>query len=145
MSTSNMAAATRPAQSARSRSTPGIRRLRSAPASRRNASARHAADTSRDFGSFLDDLLQLVRGRVGEAGDELRTQVEERVSLARDQIGGALEQAQQAGSEMSARAREGVQRGIDNSLAVVLERPIASVCIAAVGGLIAGLWIASRR
>ena len=97
-----------------------------------------------EFSAFLDDLLGLLRNTVGE-GSDLRGQIEQRVTQAREQLSQALEQAQKTGSEVGAKAREGVQRGVDVSREMVTERPLSSVSIAAVGGLIVGMLLTARR
>ena len=48
------------------------------------------------------------------------------------------------GLEMSARARDQMHRGIEVSRDAVVERPLSSVAIAAIGGLIVGLLLSRR-
>jgi ElaB/YqjD/DUF883 family membrane-anchored ribosome-binding protein len=93
-----------------------------------------------EFGAFLDDLSDLARGTGGGVQAELRGEIERRVSQARDQMNQAIDQ----GVEMSHHARERMQRGIDYSRDTVSERPLASLMVAAVGGLIVGLLMSRR-
>lgn len=93
-----------------------------------------------EFGAFLDDLSDLARGAGVGAQAELRGEIERRVSQARDQMNHAIDQ----GVEMSHHARERMQRGIDYSRDTVSERPLASLMVAAVGGLIVGLLMSRR-
>ena len=92
-----------------------------------------------DFGAFLDDLSELARG--GGHGTDLRGEIERRVSQARRRTSAALEQ----GAELSARAREQVHHGLEVSRDAVAGRPLSSLAIAAIGGLIVGLLLMSRR
>lgn len=93
-----------------------------------------------EFGAFLDDLSELARGAAGGAPAELRAEIERRVSQARDSMSQALEQ----GAEISHRARDQMQRGIDYSRETVSGRPLSSLMVAAVGGLIVGLLLSRR-
>jgi ElaB/YqjD/DUF883 family membrane-anchored ribosome-binding protein len=93
-----------------------------------------------EFGAFLDDLSELARGTGGGVQAELRGEIERRVSQAREQMTQALDQ----GVEMSHRAREQMRRGIGFSRDTVSERPLASLMVAAVGGLIVGLLMSRR-
>lgn len=90
-----------------------------------------------EFGAFLDDLSELARGG-GHA--DLRGEIERRVSVARERMSTALDQ----GVEMTARARDQMQRGIDYSRDAVVERPLSYLALAAVGGLLVGLLLARR-
>ena len=91
-----------------------------------------------EFGAFLDDLSELARR--GGHSTELRGELERRVSQARERMGAAFDQ----GMEMSARARDRMNRGIEVSRDAVAERPLSSLAIAAVGGLILGLLLSRR-
>lgn len=91
-----------------------------------------------EFGAFLDDLSELARG-AGAHGD-LRDELERRVSQARTRMDAALDH----GREMSMRARDQVQRGLEVSRDAVGERPLSYVALAAVGGLLIGLLISRR-
>nr|HMS80183.1 hypothetical protein [Burkholderiaceae bacterium] len=91
-----------------------------------------------EFGAFLDDLSELARG--GGHGTDLRGELERRVAQARTRMNAALDQ----GMEMSARARDQMHRGIEVSRDAVVERPLSSVAIAAIGGLIVGLLLSRR-
>jgi ElaB/YqjD/DUF883 family membrane-anchored ribosome-binding protein len=102
--------------------------------------SRSNTSTRSEFGAFLDDLSELARGAGGDAQAELRGEIERRVSQARDSMSQALEQ----GAEMSHRARDQMQRGIDYSRDTVSERPLSSLMVAAVGGLIVGLLLSRR-
>ncbi len=93
-----------------------------------------------EFGAFLDDLSELARGNGGSVQAELRGEIERRVSQAREQMNQALDQ----GVEMSHRARDQMRRGIGYSRDTVAERPLASLMVAAVGGLIVGLLMSRR-
>jgi ElaB/YqjD/DUF883 family membrane-anchored ribosome-binding protein len=100
------------------------------------------SDTSQrsEFGAFLDDLSDLARGTGGGAPAELRGEIEHRVSQARERMSQALDQ----GVEMSHRARDQMQRGIDYSRDTVSGRPLSALMVAAVGGLIVGLLLSRR-
>ncbi len=91
-----------------------------------------------EFGAFLDDLSELARR--GGQGTELRGELERRVSQARARMSAALDQ----GMEMSARARDRMNRGIEVSRDAVAERPLSALAIAAVGGLLVGLLLSRR-
>lgn len=91
-----------------------------------------------EFGAFLDDLSELARGAGGQG--DLRSEIERRVSKARGRMTEALDQ----GVEMSHRAREQMQRGIDYSRHTVSERPLSSLMVVAVGGLVLGLLMSRR-
>ena len=90
-----------------------------------------------EFGAFLDDLSELARGG---GHSDLRSEIERRVSQARSRMSDALDQ----GVEMGHRAREQMQRGIDYSRDTVSERPLSSMMVVAVGGLIVGLLLSRR-
>lgn len=92
-----------------------------------------------EFGAFLDDLSELARG--GHGPGELRSEIERRVSHARERMSDALHQ----GRELTVRARDQMNRGIEYSRDAVTERPLSSVTIAAVGGLIVGLLLSRRH
>jgi ElaB/YqjD/DUF883 family membrane-anchored ribosome-binding protein len=92
-----------------------------------------------EFGAFLDDLSDLARG--GGHSGELREELERRVHQAREQLNSALDQ----GREMSVRARDSMQHGIEYTRGVVSERPLGYVAIAAGVGLLLGMMIAYRR
>ncbi|HYF57999.1 MAG TPA: hypothetical protein VEA81_03485 [Burkholderiaceae bacterium] len=89
-----------------------------------------------EFGAFLDDLSELAR----DQPDDLRGELERRVSAARDRFGGAFDSS----LEMSARARERVLRGLDHSRDAVVERPLSALAVAAIGGLLIGLLMSRR-
>ena len=91
-----------------------------------------------EFGAFLDDLSELARG--GGHGADLRGELERRVSQARTRMSAALDQ----GMEMSARARDQMNRGLEVSRDAVSERPLSYLAMAAVGGLIVGLLLSRR-
>lgn len=96
-----------------------------------------------EFGAFLDDLTQLVRGQSGGgggAGSELRAEIERRVGMARERMNDALGQAQEAGAMYTERMR----RGLDQSREMVAERPLSAVAVAAIGGLIVGMLLNRR-
>ena len=92
------------------------------------------------LGSYTADSPTLARSTGVGAQAELRGEIERRVSQARDQMNQAIDQ----GVEMSQHARERMQRGIDHSRDTVSERPLASLMVAAVGGLIVGLLMSRR-
>ena len=92
-----------------------------------------------DGGAFLDDLSELARG--GHGPGELRSEIERRVSHARERMTDALHH----GREMTVRARDQMHRGIEYSRDTVTERPLSSVTIAAVGGLLLGLLLSRRH
>lgn len=92
-----------------------------------------------EFGAFLDDLSDLARG--GGQSAELREELERRVELAREQLQSALDQ----GMQMSMRARDSMQHGIEYTRGMVSERPLAYVAIAAGVGILIGMLIAHRR
>jgi ElaB/YqjD/DUF883 family membrane-anchored ribosome-binding protein len=92
-----------------------------------------------EFGAFLDDLSDLARG--GGHSVELREELERRVHQAREQLNSALDH----GMEMSVRARDSMQHGIEYTRGMVSERPIAYVAIAAGVGMLVGMLIAHRR
>jgi ElaB/YqjD/DUF883 family membrane-anchored ribosome-binding protein len=94
-----------------------------------------------EFGAFLDDLSDLARSAGGGAQAELRGEIEHRVSQARERMSQALDQ----GVEMSHRARDQMQRGLDYSRDTVSGRPLSSLMVAAVGGLIVGLLLSRRH
>jgi ElaB/YqjD/DUF883 family membrane-anchored ribosome-binding protein len=112
------------------------------PVTRVGARGWTRSDTSQrsEFGAFLDDLSDLARGAGGGAQAELRGEIERRVSQARDRMSQALDQ----GVEMSHRARDQMQRGIDYSRDTVSGRPLSALMVAAVGGLIVGLLLSRR-
>jgi ElaB/YqjD/DUF883 family membrane-anchored ribosome-binding protein len=90
-----------------------------------------------EFGAFLDDLSELARG---SGQGDLRDELERRVSQARGRMSAALDQ----GMEMSARARDQMQRGIEYSRDAVVERPLSALSLAAIGGLLVGLLLSRR-
>ncbi|MEI7447443.1 MAG: hypothetical protein WCK28_21325 [Burkholderiales bacterium] len=90
-----------------------------------------------EFGAFLDDLSELARG---DGHVDLRGEIERRVSQARGRMNAALDQ----GMAMTVRAREQMQRGLDVSREAVVDRPLSSIALAAVGGLIVGLLLSRR-
>jgi ElaB/YqjD/DUF883 family membrane-anchored ribosome-binding protein len=98
-------------------------------------------ETSRsEFGAFLDDLSELARG--GGHGTDLRGEIERRVTQARRRTSAALEQG--AALSARARARAQVNHGLAVSRDAVAGRPLSSLAIAAVGGLIVGLLMSRR-
>lgn len=122
---------------------------RSAEASAGAAASRAAAaDYDRrparqsELSAFLDDVSELLRG--SDASD-LREMLEQRVAQARDTLSQAVSQAQEAGAVVQARARESVHRTMETSRGAIVERPLSAVAIAAVGGLVIGLLLGSRR
>jgi len=92
-----------------------------------------------EFGAFLDDLSELARG--GHAHGDLRSEIEQRVSHARERMDAVLDQ----GRELSGRARHQVHRSIEYSRDAVAERPLSSMTLAAVGGVIVGLLLSRRH
>ncbi|MCA3180108.1 MAG: hypothetical protein O9345_04780 [Burkholderiaceae bacterium] len=76
----------------------------------------------------------------GGHGTDLRGQIERRMSQARRRTRAALEQ----GAEMSTRAREQLTHGLEVSRDAVAGRPLSSLAIAAVCGLIVGLLMSRR-
>jgi ElaB/YqjD/DUF883 family membrane-anchored ribosome-binding protein len=92
-----------------------------------------------EFGAFLDDLSDLARG--GGHSGELREELERRVEMAREQLSSALDQ----GMEMSVRARDSMQHGIEYTRGMVSERPLAYIAIAAGVGMLIGMLISHRR
>ncbi len=104
----------------------------------RGTGSRYGETGRSEFGAFLDDLSELARG--GGHGTDLRGELERRVAQARTRMNAALDQ----GMEMSARARDQMHRGIEVSRDAVVERPLSSVAIAAIGGLIVGLLLSRR-
>ncbi len=108
------------------------------PGTGRAAWTRSDESDRSEFGAFLDDLSELARG--GGHGSDLRGEIERRVAQARSRMSAALDQ----GREMSARARDQVNRGLDVSRDAVAERPLSYLAMAAVGGLIVGLLLSRR-
>jgi ElaB/YqjD/DUF883 family membrane-anchored ribosome-binding protein len=105
-----------------------------------NGPAERSDDTNRsEFGAFLDDLSELARGE--HPPGELHREIERRVSHARGRMSDAIDQ----GRELSVRARDRMHRGVEYSRDAVTERPLSSVTIAAIGGLIAGLLLSRRQ
>ncbi len=96
-----------------------------------------------EFGAFLDDVSELLRGSAG-SGD-LREMLDARIAQARDTLEQAVGQAQEASAAIQARARESVNRTLETSRTAVVERPLSSVALAAVAGLVVGLLIGGRR
>lgn len=88
--------------------------------------------------SFLDDLAALLSGS-SPAGD-LRKELAQRVALARGQIHTAVEH----GRDLSHRARESIDHGIDASRSAIAQRPFTSLAAATGVGLIIGLLISRR-
>lgn len=91
-----------------------------------------------EFVAFLDDLSELA-GRGGGQSD-LRSEIQRRISEARLRTSSALDH----GMEMTARARDQVHRGLDYSRDAVVERPLSSLALAAIGGLLIGLMLSRR-
>jgi ElaB/YqjD/DUF883 family membrane-anchored ribosome-binding protein len=95
-------------------------------------------DASRsEFSAFLDDLSALTRG---QSQSDLHGEIERRVSQARHRMSNALDQ----GREMTVRARDQMNRGIEHSREAVSERPLSYLAMAMVGGLVIGLLISRR-
>lgn len=104
-----------------------------------------------EFSAFLDDLSQLVRSQSSDTspgastgsstGPDLRSEIEKRVSQARDKMSGVLGSAQDAGAVVTDRMR----RGLDQSSDMLAERPLQAITIAAAVGLLVGLLLADRR
>jgi ElaB/YqjD/DUF883 family membrane-anchored ribosome-binding protein len=92
-----------------------------------------------EFGAFLDDLSDLAHG--GGHSGELRDELERRVHQAREQLNNALDH----GMEMSFRARDSMNHGIDVTRNIVSERPLAYVAVAAGVGILVGMLIGHRR
>jgi ElaB/YqjD/DUF883 family membrane-anchored ribosome-binding protein len=101
-------------------------------------SARRGSTSRTEFGAFLDDLTELARGT---APPNMRRELEQRVSQARERIDEMLD----PGAELSTQARERMQRGLDASRNAVTERPLSCLAIAAVGGLVLGLLLNRRH
>ncbi len=89
------------------------------------------------LGGFPDDQSELWRGSGASA---LRSEIEHRVDVTRGRLSAAIDH----GRELSAQARDQVRRGIDTSRDVVVERPLSSITVAAIGGLLIGMLLSRR-
>ncbi len=92
-----------------------------------------------EFLAFLDDLSELARG--GHVQGDLRSEIEHRVSAARDRMSDTLDH----GRKLTARARTQVHRSIESSRDAVTERPLSSITVAAAAGLLIGLLLSRRH
>lgn len=97
---------------------------------------------SQEFNDFLDDVATLLES---SSGADIRAEIEKRVKTAKASLKGAVDGISESSSELAERAREGLERSLDYSRDRVAERPLSSVGVAAVGGLIVGLLLAGRR
>lgn len=106
------------------------------------ATRRTIQPDSTEFRDFLDDVAALLDS--SSTGD-IRAEIEKRIKTAKAGLKQAYNGLADQSSEFADRAREGVERGLDYSRDTVTEHPLSSVGVAAVGGLIVGLLLGSRR
>jgi ElaB/YqjD/DUF883 family membrane-anchored ribosome-binding protein len=86
--------------------------------------------------SLLDDLSTLA---VSGQGD-LRSELERRVSQAREQLNASI----MDGRDVASRAREQIVRRVEASREVLSHRPLSAVTMAVVGGMVIGLLLGRR-
>jgi hypothetical protein len=70
----------------------------------------------------------------------LRSELERRVGQARDQLNTSIMDSR----DVASRAREQIVRRVEASREVLSHRPLSSVTMAAVGGLVIGLLLGRR-
>jgi len=92
--------------------------------------------TRNELYSLLDDLSTLARSGQGD----LRSELERRVGQARDQLNASIMDSR----DVASRAREQIVRRVEASREVLSHRPLSSVTMAAVGGLVIGLLLGRR-
>lgn len=91
---------------------------------------------SDELRSLIDDLVALARVSQGD----LRADLQRRVSEARERLGSTLDQ----GRELSLRAREQVQKGVDASREAISHRPLSSIVMSAAVGMVLGMLLSRR-
>ena len=95
-----------------------------------------AVSHSDELRSLLDDLVSLARVSQGD----LRADLQRRVNDARERLGSTLEQ----GRELSLRAREQVQKGVDASREAISHRPLSSIAMSVAVGMVLGMLLSRR-
>lgn len=96
------------------------------------------ADPRAEFTAFLDDLADLAHGSPQR---DVRRELEARVLAARRRLTDLYD----AGVDLAVDARDRAQRGLDASRDAIADRPLASVSLAALAGLLVGLLLNRRR
>lgn len=115
---------------------------------------------SSELSAFLDDLSNLIQSNTGT---DVRGEIEKRIDSARtnlrdatqtvkdaayslsDSIGESGTQLAERARHQAERARHQVERSIGRSRETVADYPLSAIAVAATGGLIVGLLLASRR
>jgi ElaB/YqjD/DUF883 family membrane-anchored ribosome-binding protein len=92
--------------------------------------------TRNELYNLLDDLSTLA---VSGQGD-LRSELERRVSQAREQLNASI----MDGRDVASRAREQIVRRVEASREVLSHRPLSAVTMAVVGGMVIGLLLGRR-
>jgi ElaB/YqjD/DUF883 family membrane-anchored ribosome-binding protein len=77
---------------------------------------------------------------MGSVASELRSEIERRADVTRDLMSAAIDH----GRELSEQARDQVRRSVDRSRDAVVERPLSSITLAAIGGLLIGMLLSRR-
>ena len=91
-----------------------------------------------EYAAFLDDLAEIART---SAPGDMRRELEERVAQARRRVVALYD----SGVDLAADARDRAQRGLLASREAIADRPLSSVAIAALAGLLVGLLLNRRR
>jgi ElaB/YqjD/DUF883 family membrane-anchored ribosome-binding protein len=92
--------------------------------------------TRNELHNLLDDLSTLARSGQGD----LRSELERRVGQARDQFNTSIMDSR----DVASRAREQIVRRVEASREVLSHRPLSSVTMAAIGGMVIGLLLGRR-
>lgn len=99
---------------------------------------RGAPRTRAEYAAFLDDLAEIART---SAPGDVRRELEASVARARRRVVDLVD----SGIDLAVDARERAQRGLLVSRETIADRPLASVAIAALAGLLVGLLLNRRR
>ena len=131
----------RPARQPRRRSADG-RYLRARRPYRSLDSSLH--DFRAELSAIADDVGYLLRNE-SVVNPELKAQLEQRVDRLRGTVSLMAEDAWEAGDRLRTEVQDRVEERIRASRGAVQERPITSVAMAAIVGLSVGMLLARRR
>jgi ElaB/YqjD/DUF883 family membrane-anchored ribosome-binding protein len=98
--------------------------------------AARAATHSDELRVLIDELVALAKTSQGD----LRSDLERRVSEARERLGSTLDQ----GRELSVRAREQMQKSVEASRDAISHRPLSSIAMSVAVGMVVGLLLTRR-
>ncbi|HMN83144.1 MAG TPA: hypothetical protein PKA20_24890 [Burkholderiaceae bacterium] len=119
------------------------RKEREAP-SRHNGAHSLFNNPPDELSSFLDELSDFIDSTEGDA-QAIKAELNRRVHRARGHARSLIRAAQDAGSALGDRAADSMHRGLDRSRDMVHERPLSAIALTAIGGLLLGMLLSSRR